>query len=251
MQKIIVIKNLTVKYGSNIAISDLSLHIEEGAYVAILGPNGSGKSTLLKAVLGLIKPTSGEIRIFGKTIDEIDPKLIGYVPQIKTLDRTFPAIAIELVLSGLSKNWVFRTSKKDKIQALKILEQLNSTDIAYRHLSELSGGQLQKIYLARRLVRNPKILLLDEPATGVDFVCETNFNEILSEYAEQNKITILMVTHDWTSAYHHANNILLLNNHLVYYGPKDKAFTDENIKNTFSHFAHKHKVSFTLKEQDL
>jgi len=250
MKNLLEINHLTVKYGNNTAIWDLSLIIQEGIYVAILGPNGSGKSTLLKAILGLIQPTNGEIKIFGKSIKEIDPKLIGYVPQIKTLDKSFPALAIELVLSGLSKNWVFRTSKKDKIQALKILEQLNSIDIAYRHLSELSGGQLQKIYLARSLVRNPKILLLDEPATGVDFVCETNFNAILNEYAEQNKISILMVTHDWTSAYHHSTHILLMNNHLVYFGPKDNAFTDENIKNTFSHLAHKHKVTFTLKEQD-
>lgn len=250
MSNVIEISNLTVNYGNNPAISDLSLDIKFGSYVAILGPNGSGKSTLLKTMLGLIQPTSGKILIFGKQINEVDPKLIGYVPQIKTLDRSFPALAIELVLSGLSKNWVFRTSKKDKIQALKILEKLNSLDIAYRHLSELSGGQLQKVYLARSLVRNPKILLLDEPATGVDFVCETNFNTILSEYAEQKEITILMVTHDWTSAYHHATHILLMNNHLIYYGPKDNAFTDENIKNTFSHLAHKHNVTFTLKEQD-
>ena len=249
MNKLIEINNLTVKYGNNIAIADLSLIIEEGIYLAILGPNGSGKSTLLKSILGLIQPSSGEIKILGKFQDKIDPKVIGYVPQIKTLDKTFPALAIELVLSGLSKNWVFRSSKQDKIKALKILEQLNSVDIAYRHLSELSGGQLQKIYLARSLVRNPKILLLDEPATGVDFVCETNFNSILSEYAEQNQMTIIMVTHDWTSAYHHSTHILLLNNHLIYFGTKENAFTDDNIKHTFSHLAHKHNVTFTLKAQ--
>lgn len=249
MNTLIEINNLTVKYGDNVAIADLSLAIEEGIYLAILGPNGSGKSTLLKSILGLIQPASGDIKILGKSQDKIDPKVIGYVPQIKTLDKTFPALAIELVLSGLSKNWVFRTSKQDKIKALKILEQLDSVDIAYRHLSELSGGQLQKIYLARSLVRNPKILLLDEPATGVDFVCETNFNSILSEYAEQNQITIIMVTHDWTSAYHHSTHILLLNNHLIYYGTKENAFTDDNIKHTFSHLAHKHNVTFTLKAQ--
>jgi len=249
MNNIIEIENLTLKFGNSIAISDLSINIEEGIYLAILGPNGSGKSTLLKSILGLIQPSSGYIRIFGNSIEKVDPKLVGYVPQIKTLDKTFPALAIELVLSGLSKNWVFRSSKNDKMKALKILEQLNSIDVANRHLSELSGGQLQKVYLARSLVRKPKILLLDEPATGIDFVCETNFNSILSEYAEQNKITILMVTHDWTSAYHHSSHILLMNNHIIYFGSKEKAFTDENIKHTFSHLAHKHNVTFTLKEQ--
>lgn len=249
MNNIIEINNLTVKFRNSIALLDFSIQIQEGIYLAILGPNGSGKSTLLKSILGLVPPTSGEIRIFNQSPDKIDPKKIGYVPQIKTLDRSFPALAIELVLSGLSKNWVLRSSKKDKMKAMRILEQLSSEDLANRHLSELSGGQLQKIYLARSLVRNPKILLLDEPATGIDFVCETNFNSILSEYAEQNKITILMVTHDWTSAYHHSTHILLMNNHLVYYGTKEKAFTDDNIKNTFSHIAHKHNVTFTLKEQ--
>lgn len=249
MEYAIVIQNLWVKYGNTIAISNLTVSIENGIYLAILGPNGSGKSTLLKTIIGLVKPSSGTIKIFGKLTDEADPSAIGYVPQIKTLDKTFPALAIELVLSGLSKNWVFRSSKQDKLKALKILEQLNSLDLAYRHLSELSGGQLQKIYLARSLVRKPKILLLDEPATGVDFVCETNFNSILTDYAEQNKITILMVTHDWTSAYHHSSHILLVNNQLIYYGPKEYAFTDDNIKHTFSHLAHKHNVTFTLKEQ--
>lgn len=249
MNNVIEINNLTVKYGNNTAIADLSIAIQEGIYLGILGPNGSGKSTLLKSILGLLQPASGEIKILGRPQEKTDPKVIGYVPQIKTLDKTFPALAIELVLSGLSKNWVFRSSKQDRSKALKILEKLDSVEIAYRHLSELSGGQLQKIYLARSLVRNPKILLLDEPATGVDFVCETNFNSILSEYAEQNRITILMVTHDWTSAYHHSSHILLLNNHLVYYGTKDNAFTDENIKHTFSHLAHKHNVTFTLKTQ--
>lgn len=249
MNNIVEIEKLTVKYGDSVAISDLSIKIEEGIYLAILGPNGSGKSTLLKSILGLVQPTSGNIKILGMPIDKVNPKLIGYVPQLKTLDKSFPALAIELVLSGLSKNWAFRSSRNDKIKALKILEQLNSIEIAYRHLSELSGGQLQKVYLARSLVRNPKILLLDEPATGVDFVCETNFNSILSEYAEQNKITILMVTHDWTAAYHHSTHILLMNNHLIYYGSKETAFTDENIKHTFSHLAHKHNVTFALKEQ--
>ncbi len=249
MKNVIEIEKLIVKYGNNIAIDDFTITVEEGIYLAILGPNGSGKSTLLKTILGLIQPTSGFIKIFGNSVDKVNPNLIGYVPQIKTLDKTFPALTIELVLSGLSKNWAFRSSKKDKMKALKILEQLDSIDIAHLHLSELSGGQLQKVYLARSLVRSPKILLLDEPATGVDFVCETNFNSILNDYAEQNTITILMVTHDWTSAYHHSTHILLMNNNLIYFGTKDNAFTDDNIKNTFSHLAHKHNVTFTLKEQ--
>lgn len=245
----ISVKDLCVNYGNYIALSDINLEIPEGIYLSILGPNGSGKSTFLRTIVGLNQEYTGKIEIYGKPISKIDPSMIGYVPQIKTLDRSFPAKAIELVLSGINHSWSIKPNKEAKTRAYSMLESLNSLEFADKRLSELSGGQLQKVYLARSLVRNPKILLLDEPATGVDFVCETNLNKIIGDYTKSNTITVLMVTHDWTSAFHHSSHILLLNKQQIYYGDKISAFTDENLKLTFSHFGDKHNVSFIIQEQ--
>ncbi len=245
----ITVRDLCVSYGNQIALSDINLEIPEGIYLSIFGPNGSGKSTFLKTLIGLNREFSGKIEIYGKPISKIDPSIIGYVPQIKTLDKSFPAKAIELVLSGINHTWSIKSNKEAKSKAYSMMESLNSLEFADKRLSELSGGQLQKVYLARSLVRSPKILLLDEPATGVDFVCETNLNKIIGDYTKSNTITVLMVTHDWTSAFHHSSHILFLNRHQIFYGDKADAFTDEHLKLTFSHFADKHNVSFIMQKQ--
>ncbi|MGB9701180.1 MAG: metal ABC transporter ATP-binding protein [Candidatus Kapaibacteriota bacterium] len=242
----IEIENLNVTFGDFVVLDNINLQIEEGDFISILGPNGSGKSTLLRTILGIFKPTKGKIKIFGQEINKVNPNLIGYVPQMKTLDKSFPAVAIELVLNGLKHNWSFKHSKENREKAWEILKQLNAETYAEKPLNQLSGGQLQKIYLARCLIKQPKILLLDEPATGVDLICETNLNEIISSFSNVNKTTVIMVTHDWTSAFHHTEKILLLNKNIIYFGDKNTAFSNENLIHTFSHYGEKHKVSFKL-----
>jgi zinc transport system ATP-binding protein len=240
------IENLNVTFADFVVLEDINLKINEGEFVSILGPNGSGKSTLLRTILGIFKPTKGNIKILGDEINKVNPDFIGYVPQIKTLDKSFPAIGLELILSGLQRNWSIKHSKENKEKAWEIIKQLNAESFAEKPLNQLSGGQLQKIYLARCLIKKPKILLLDEPATGVDLICETNLNEIISGFSQHNKTTVIMVTHDWTSAFHHTEKILLLNKKVIYYGDKNIAFSNENLIHTFSHYGEKHKVSFKL-----
>lgn len=242
----IELNNISVSFGNFFALEEINLKIPAGKFVSIIGPNGSGKSTLLRLLTGILKPQKGNILIFGKHFSELSSDFIGYVPQIKTLDKSFPAIAIELVLSGINHRWALKSTKEQREKAYEILEQLNALEYAEKPLYQLSGGQLQRIYLARSLVREPQLLLLDEPATGIDLICETNLNSIIQNFTKNNLTTVIMVTHDWSSAYAHTEDVVLLNKKVIFYGEKEKAFSEDNLKRTFSHFSDIHKVTFGL-----
>ncbi len=248
MDYAITIENLTINYGEKVAVDNLNVSFEKDKFIAIVGPNGSGKSSLLKAITGLIKCSTGKISIEGISNSKDRSQVIGYVPQIKTLDRNFPAKALELVASGYKKSWPGRISNEVKDIAIEALKVIGAENLADKQLSEMSGGELQKVYLARALVKKPKILLLDEPATGIDMVCEHSLNHIIEEYKSENSATVVMVTHDWSSAYYHANNVLLLNKKKVYYGAAKEAFDNANLQLAFSHPGHKHNVEFGLRE---
>ena len=168
----IKVDNLSINLSGSKVLSNLSFEIEEGTFVSVVGPNGGGKSTLLKAILGLIPFQEGDIRIFGKEIAEIGNDLIGYVPQLKTLERSFPAIPLELVASGVIGSWPMKMSKDLIEKSMIALDSVGAANYAKKQLSRLSGGELQRVYLARCLVRSPKILLLDEPNTGIDYASE-------------------------------------------------------------------------------
>jgi zinc transport system ATP-binding protein len=247
MDSAISVKKLNVSFDKNIILNDINFEVPAGSYMAVVGPNGSGKSTLLKTLLGLNPNYTGEIYIQGSKINSNLGK-IAYVPQIKTLDRTFPAIVLDLVLSGLKKSWIGKFSRQDKLVAIEMLDRLSAANLADKQLYQLSGGELQRVYLARCLVTNPSILLLDEPATGVDLVCEKNVNQIINYYNKEYKTTVMMVTHDWSAAYHHTNNTLLLNKSQIYFGESQNAFTDVNLQRTFSHLGHDHGIKFGIKE---
>ena len=232
------IQDLSVRFGEFWALEGVSLSVPEGAFVAIVGPNGAGKSTLLKAVLGLI-PFLGEVRAFGLPLAQADPMWFGYVPQIKTFDRSFPALALELVLTGLRRRWPFRISPAEREEARKVLKRVGAEDLAERPLGRLSGGQLQRVYLARALIRRPRILLLDEPATGVDRVGEADLYHYLEDYQKASGAAVLMITHDWEAA-HHATHVLVLNRKVVGFGPPEKALTEACLRQAFGHVGHAH-----------
>jgi zinc transport system ATP-binding protein len=248
MNTAVKVRNLSVSFDKNIILNDLSFDIPIGEYVAIVGPNGSGKTTLLKTLLGINSKYTGSISF--PSSGNSNSHRIAYVPQIKTLDRTFPAKAIELVLSSMNKQWMSKSSKENKTLALEMLEKLSAEHLAQKQLSSLSGGELQRVYLARCLITEPLILLLDEPATGIDLVCEKNVNQIISQYNQEFKTTIIMVTHDWSAAYHHTSYTLLLNKQQIFFGESKKAFSDINLQKTFSHIGHDHGTKFGLTESE-
>lgn len=213
----------------------------EGAFVAVVGPNGAGKSTLFKVLLGLL-PFQGEVRVFGRRPKEVDPGLLGYVPQIKTFDRSFPALSLELVVSGIRRAWPLRVTKKERARALEALEEVGALELAERPLGRLSGGQLQRIFLARALVKRPRLLLLDEPATGIDPLGEQDLYRLLEAYQARSGATVLMITHDWEAAFHHATHVLVLNREVIGFGPPERALSEECLRRAFGHLGHAHAI---------
>ena len=220
--------DLTIGYENNIVMSDLSFNIEKGDYLVILGENGAGKSTLLKTMLGLIKPLKGKI-IFDAEVKRTE---IGYLPQQTVVQRDFPASVWEVVLSGcLAKNGLKPFySKKDKELAKENIEKLELKGFEKRCYRELSGGQQQRVLLARALCSSDKILVLDEPVTGLDPKVTAQLYETIRSLNKEG-ITIIMISHDM-SALEDANKILHLG-HETFFGTKEEYLNSPNYK-TFS-----------------
>lgn len=231
---------LSVRFGAHVVLEDITFEAGTGDFVAIVGPNGAGKTTLLRVLLGLVEPTAGQVRVSGHSPSGATSGLIGYVPQVKTLDRTFPARAIDLVLTALRGRWPFSIQSTERDRAMEVLGRVGGQDLADRPLGELSGGELQRVYLARSLIRKPKLILLDEPATGVDVAGTSDLYEVLEEEQAARGTTVLMVTHDWNAAYHHASHVLLIDGRQVSYGPPSSALSEESLRQAFGHIGHAH-----------
>lgn len=237
---IVVVDGLCVRFGDYLALEDLTFDVMEGEFIAIVGPNGSGKTTLLKTLLGLVEPERGHVRVFGEPPGRSGRQVAGYVPQVKALDRRFPAQAVELVLSGLHRRWSFWPSASDREQALESLRGVGAEHLAERTLGKLSGGELQRVYLARSLIRTPRVVVLDEPATGVDAAGTSDLYSLLDAYQRQRQATVLMVTHDWNAALHHATRVLVMDKTLISYGPPREALNEEHLRRAFGHVGHAH-----------
>lgn len=241
---IIKVSDLSIKLGYHTVLNNLNFSVDVNNFVAIVGPNGGGKTTLLKALLGLIQLDKGTIEILSQDPRKLQPGDIGYVPQIKTLDRTFPAIAIELVATGILGRWTPYINKKIRIEAESALDRVGALHIARRQLNKLSGGELQRVYLARSIIRKPKVLLLDEPATGIDVTGEKDFNFLIDDYRHETGSVVMMVTHDWDSAFHHADRILILNREQIVFDEPEKAFREIYLRKAFGHIGHQHEMIF-------
>ena len=218
MELALDISNLTVFYGEDCALKEISLQIEEREFLAIIGPNGGGKTTLLKAILGLVRPDSGEIRIFGRIGDDAR-RSIGYVPQFSRFDRRFPISVEEVVLIGRLAGrspWFSRFSRQDRQLVDSLLERLEIADLKHRQIGQLSGGQLQRVLIARALAVEPKILILDEPTASVDSASKTRIYDLLKELNQE--MTILIVTHDLSAVSSNIDKIACLNQQLFYHG---------------------------------
>lgn len=225
------IDNLSVYYGQTPALSNVCLDVVEGEYLGIIGPNGGGKSTLLKAILGLIPISSGTVQVYGKSMEK-DETPIGYVPQFSSLDKRFPITLFEVVLTGRLKQGLspfYRFTSADKQTANELIERVGISSLANRQISKLSGGEFQKMLIARALAVNPKLLLLDEPTASVDAGSREQIYELL---AELNKsMTILLVTHDLLAISSQVHRLACLNGHLVYHGEPE--ITESIVNNLY------------------
>ncbi|MDH5464170.1 MAG: metal ABC transporter ATP-binding protein [Thiovulaceae bacterium] len=213
------VENLSYKIGSETIIKSMSFQILEGDYTAIIGPNGGGKSTLMRLLLGLNKKTTGSIELFGTKINKFDRwKEIGYVPQnVLQIDHKFPATVFEVVLMGrASRNHSWKSySQEDKKMARRSLEKIDMYHLKDRLIGSLSGGQRQRVMIARALAGQPKLLILDEPNTGVDVASQQNFYALLKELNEEEKLTIIFITHDFGVIADDIKNVICINQELL------------------------------------
>lgn len=194
-EPIITTEELNFSYGGIPILADVNLSIHERDFVSIIGPNGGGKTTLLKIFLGILRPSSGKVLVFGKSPKQVR-SMIGYMPQHTNYDTVFPVTVLDVVLMGrLGGKWSAGFhSKRDKEISLASLNEVGLADSQKRRLSELSGGQQQRVLIARALACEPKILLLDEPTSNLDYVVEGKFYELLTKL--NKRMTIAVVSHD-------------------------------------------------------
>ena len=211
-------KNLCLGYNSNIIVKDLNFSISKGNYLCIVGDNGSGKTTLIKTILHLIKPISGTIT----TGDGLLPDEISYLPQQTDVQRDFPASVREIVLSGCQSRCGKRPfyTREEKQLAVTAMEKLGITYLEKRCYRELSGGQQQRTLLARALCAAQKMLLLDEPVTGLDPAATEEMYDLI-EQLNKTGITIIMISHDIEAALKHATHVLHIGNKIFFGDVKD------------------------------
>ena len=229
MLNAVEISNLTVKYPEVVALDDVSFVIKQGDFLGIIGPNGAGKSTLFDSMLGLNTTYTGTIKFFDEDIKKSKTyhQEIGYVPQKPEFESNFPATVSDVVRMGLRK-------KSDDKKVDEILQQLMLHELRDRRIGALSGGQLQRVFIAKALVHDPKILILDEPNTGVDQQNINLFFSILKELNSKQGITIIWSSHDLDAVNKLANHVACLNRTLFFHGESEKFFSDDELVKQYS-----------------
>ena len=242
MTTVIQTNSLSVNYDKSEAVSNISFSIERGDFVGLAGPNGAGKTTLVKAILGLLPLSKGSIELFGQSQKEYtDWGKIGYLPQkASTINPLFPATVQEIVTLGLlsGQNYPKRLSKTDVEQTDKVLHELDIFDLKKLMFSELSGGQQQKVLLARALVSQPEALIFDEPSTALDPESRETFFKMLERLNKEKGITILFITHDTGYIGQYANKLMYIDKNLIYYGMFSDFCRSEKMNTYFGTYEH-------------
>lgn len=213
MSEIIEIKNASVGYQSDVILQNINLSIYDKDYIGVIGPNGGGKTTLVKLILGLLKPMQGEVKYnFPENVNRI-----GYLPQVSQTDRSFPISVKEVILSGLlsGKAGAGRFTHKDKSRTLEILDMMGISHLKNRSIGALSGGQMQRAFLGRAIISEPRLLILDEPNTFVDNKFEHDLYQLLDRL--NDKMAIMMVSHDVGTITTYVKTIACVNRNLHYH----------------------------------
>ncbi|MBI1299015.1 ATP-binding cassette domain-containing protein [bacterium] len=229
--------NVSVRYDGVVALDNVSFHLSEGEHVAVVGPNGAGKSTLFNVIVGKVRPTRGEVQIYGS-----GPKghiCIGYVPQRNAIDWRFPVTVRDVVMMGRTSKIGFLrwAGRQDHELVEKALVDVRIDHLADRQIGELSGGQQQRVFLARAMAQEAQLLLLDEPFTGLDAPSQQILLEILEEL-HGRRITILVATHDLNQAAERFGRIMLLNRQLVADGAPEEVLTADLLRRAYGSHLH-------------
>jgi manganese/iron transport system ATP-binding protein len=230
------VRNLTVTYNNGFtAVRDASFDLDPGTICALVGVNGSGKSTIFKAVMGFVRPASGEVRLCGMPVGEaIKRNIIAYVPQSEEIDWNFPVLVQDVVMMGRygHMNFLRIPSRADQYKVDQALERVGMSAFRSRQIGELSGGQKKRVFLARALAQEGRIILLDEPFTGVDVKTEVAIIALLRELRASGHL-ILISTHNLGSVPDFCDQVVLINRTILAAGPTARVFTQANLERAF------------------
>lgn len=220
--KLINVEHVSFAYNKENVLEDINLTVHQGDFVGVIGPNGSGKTTLLRIILGLLKPTVGQVSLFGKPLHQFrEQSRLGYVPQkATTIETQFPVTVAEVVAQGrfARAGLLHRLRATDKRAIAHALHLVNMSFAKDRLIQELSGGQQQRVYIARALASEPQLLILDEPTVGVDIESQEEFYDLLAHLKKEKSLTLMMVSHDVDVVVNEVNKLVCINKRLVYHG---------------------------------
>lgn len=193
--RVLDIKNVSKRFDGHVVLENVSFHLPAGEFLCLCGPNGAGKSTLLKLILGLLQPDEGSITIAGLPVAKGRSK-VGYVPQQKAFDRDFPASPVEVIVANIRGRWPLRITKGERALAMEVLERTGAAHVASSQMRALSGGETQRVFLARALATKPELLILDEPTAGVDVGGRAAIIDLMAEISGTGAIAAILVTHN-------------------------------------------------------
>jgi len=237
MRPIVEMSDVSCIYEELPVLDGVDLNLFAGQFAGIVGPTGSGKTTLLKTILGMVRPAKGRIAINDgdRPVNGRRPGFIGYVPQLEAVDLSFPVTVEQVIMMGRygAMGWLPWPGRQDREKTADLLEQLKIGECAGRQIHELSGGQLQRVFLARALIGEPRLLLLDEPTSGVDVNTQHDILHLLGELNHKG-MTILLATHDLNSVAAHLPWIICFQRKVIAQGPPDKVFTKEILRLTYN-----------------
>ncbi|GBD97154.1 MAG TPA: metal ABC transporter ATP-binding protein [Nitrospirae bacterium] len=248
--KALSVENLCVKADNRHLLENITFSVEEGRIVAIIGPNGAGKTTLIKAILGLIPYQTGSVSLFGRPFRHNKSHTkVGYVPQRLEFDRTFPLTVSELLGFTVPPiySFPFHRKGKEKKYIDRLLKTVGAQDLRDRGIGSLSGGELQRVMIAKAIVNEPGILFLDEAASGVDIEGQEKFYDLVRRLNKEKGLTVILISHDLNVVYRFADDVLCLNRRLVCTGSPEDTLTNEVIKSVYGemmgayiHSCHEH-----------
>ena len=230
MQEIIKLDNVTYRYNSDLVLENISFKVDQGDLLGIIGPNGAGKTTLFSLMLGLLEGYQGRITLFGEDVrnNRKALKKIGYIPQKKNIDQTFPATVEDIVSLGVLDRKISRDKIISAIKVVGLFEHKNN------RIGELSGGQQQRVLIAKALVNGPRLLILDEPTTGIDLETQDKFYALLRELNSKNNITIILASHDLDAINKLANKVACINRQMSFHGDAGEFFGSEQLLKSYS-----------------
>jgi ABC-type Mn2+/Zn2+ transport system ATPase subunit len=223
------VKGVSKRFGDKIVLEDVTFHVPVGEFLCLCGPNGAGKTTLLKAILGLVVPDAGSILIAGRPAREGRSK-IGYVPQRKAFDRDFPASPLEVIVANLRGRWPLRIKKDERELAMAMLEKTGAASLANAQMRDLSGGETQRVFLARALSTKPELLILDEPTAGVDVGGRAAIVDRMAEISASETITAILVTHNLQAVARCAERVIYLERTVKAWGLWKELSLDQDLR---------------------